>query len=286
MDHAPFDRRTFLKTSLALVNSSAFAFSSGAPSDTDGNALLTSEFPFRHTPVPAQPCPYSDRLLIVALEGSADLVLGELVGMLDRGELPVEEVAGHWNFQIDFLDEHSIQCSLSAPVIGKRGGNRLSASSHMLVIVGDCIDGHLLGNEEIPELRRYCATLGSQFAAVVTAAKIRLNAILIRNSACKSLPVADDFIRRVAEEAFLDGPPIEIDATAFSATSRHKKTECLAADLWERIMPLADRVARLSTSDLSASGTNGQMCRAKCSDWQHTCDVIFAPTQNSLVRGN
>jgi len=166
--------------------------------------------------------------------------------MLDRGELRVEEVAGHWNFQIDVLDEHSIKKSLSRSLIGKRYGNRLSASSHVLVLASDSLDGYVPGTEEISKLRQHCKTLASEFGAAVAVADLKLNAVLIRNPDSNTLPIANDFIFRVADEAHLDGPPMEIDAAALSKTSERTQTERLAEALWERIRPLVDRVAELS----------------------------------------
>ena len=246
MNHAPFNRRTFLKHSLAaplaLVGAQGAAFSSDATGAPDRPFFCTPDLLLPNPRMSERPCPYSDRLLIVALEGSADSILCELLGMLDRGQLPVEEVAGHWNFQIDVLDEHSIKRSLGALLIGQRCGNRLSASSHVLVLASDNINGYVPAIDEISKLRRYCETLATEFGASVRAANLKLNAVLIRNPDCTTLPIANDFICRVAEEVYLDGPPMEINSAAFSKTSERTQTERLAAVLWEKIRPLAGRV--------------------------------------------
>lgn len=86
MNRAPFDRRSFFKTScatsLALFDIRRLAFSSAVASSTDSYVCQTPALARHRAPNLVQPCRYGNRWLAVALEGSADLIRAEVWGWI------------------------------------------------------------------------------------------------------------------------------------------------------------------------------------------------------------
>ena len=258
MNQSPFTRRIFLKasiaTSLALVSGKQAALAAN-PAGVSGDTVLIMPEPLVQSSGDFdQLYPYTDQLLILAVGIDAECVLGEMVSALDNGDELTEELRCHWNFQIGVLDEDSVRGSLSATQIRLPSRNRRSTTSHVLVFVSDRIDGHLMGAEDSSMLRRDYASIAGAFGDAVTGANINLHAALIRDPGSNAFPIANEFICQLAEHAYLCGPPIEIATTSVGECSAQEKAKCLGKALWKQIKPLADRVAKLSTSSKTGSG--------------------------------
>ncbi len=193
----------------------------------------------------AQPCPYYDRLLVVTLEEQpAGNTLGEMLWLLDKGKLPIREFeGGWWNFDFAIVDERFLNSDLGTYSLNRYGNNCGSMHTNILLVLSDPLGEITITDEEMEAFLCDQLILATRFGAAVTAADIKLRVVLIRNPVSRARHFVDRCLMQIANEAYLEGPPITIECrTAFERSETEADRE-MAGFLWEKVKPICERVA-------------------------------------------